>query len=119
MPGRIQRNARTRFSRGLSTAAADPGIAAALRSLGLLDVLSSMPAVSPVARLALKARAKSGLMVVHNHTFNTTIRDEPDQGHKNVDAARNPRTHKGQRDCDEVKDRRELSLPITPYGSSQ
>jgi len=31
----------TRISHGLSTAAADPGMSTALRSVGLLDVLSS------------------------------------------------------------------------------
>ena len=35
-----------------STAAADPGMSAALRSVGLLDVLSSTPAGPSVARLA-------------------------------------------------------------------
>jgi hypothetical protein len=34
----------TRISHQLSTVAADPGMAAALRSIGLLDILSSMPA---------------------------------------------------------------------------
>jgi hypothetical protein len=34
----------TRISHQLSTAAADPGMSTALRSVGLLDILSSMPA---------------------------------------------------------------------------
>jgi hypothetical protein len=41
----------TRFSHQLSTAAADPGMFAALRFLGLLDVLSSTLAEPSVARL--------------------------------------------------------------------
>jgi hypothetical protein len=40
-----------RISRQLSTAAADPGMSTALRSVGLLDVLSSTPAESSVTRL--------------------------------------------------------------------
>jgi hypothetical protein len=39
------------FSKQVSTAAADPGMSAALRSVGLLDVLSSTPAEPSVARL--------------------------------------------------------------------
>jgi hypothetical protein len=34
----------TRISHQLSTAAADPGMSTSLRSVGLLDILSSMPA---------------------------------------------------------------------------
>jgi hypothetical protein len=34
----------TRISRQISAAAADPGMSTALRSVGLLDILSSMPA---------------------------------------------------------------------------
>ena len=41
----------TTIADNLSTAAADPGISTALRSVGLLDVLSSTPAVPSVARL--------------------------------------------------------------------
>ena len=41
----------TRISHQLSTAAADPGMSTALRSVGLLDVLSSTPAEPSVARL--------------------------------------------------------------------
>jgi hypothetical protein len=41
----------TRISHQLSTAAADPGMSAALRSVGLLDILLSMPAGPSVARL--------------------------------------------------------------------
>ena len=41
----------TRISHRLSTAAADPGMSTALRSFGLLDVLSSTPAGPSVARL--------------------------------------------------------------------
>jgi hypothetical protein len=33
------------ISHGLSTAAADPGMSTALRSVGLLDILSSMPSI--------------------------------------------------------------------------
>ena len=40
-----------RISHGVSTAAADPGMSTALRSVGLLDVLSSTPAGPSVARL--------------------------------------------------------------------
>ena len=40
----------TRISHKLSTAAADPGMSTALRSLGLLDVLSSTSAGPSVAR---------------------------------------------------------------------
>ena len=41
----------SRISHQLSTAAADPGMSTALRSVGLLDVLSSTPAEPSVARL--------------------------------------------------------------------
>ena len=41
----------TRISQQLSTAAVDPGMSTALRSVGLLDVLSSTPAEPSVARL--------------------------------------------------------------------
>ena len=40
-----------RISHQLSTAATDPGMPTALRSFGLLDILSSMPAGPSVARL--------------------------------------------------------------------
>jgi hypothetical protein len=40
----------TRVSHQLSTAEADPGMSTALRSVGLLDVLSSTPAGPSVAR---------------------------------------------------------------------
>jgi hypothetical protein len=40
-----------RISHQASTAAADPGMSTALRSVGLLDVLSSTPAGPSVARL--------------------------------------------------------------------
>jgi hypothetical protein len=63
-----------RISHGLFTAAADPGMSIALRSVGLLDVLSSTPAEPSVARrlakrriharlrrLATKSREKCGL----------------------------------------------------------
>ena len=61
----------TRFSHGLSTAAADPGMSTALCSVGFLDVLSSTPAESSrrapciharLRRLATKPREKSGFM---------------------------------------------------------
>jgi len=42
----------TRIIHEASTAAADPGMSAALRSVGLLDLLSSTPAAPSVARLA-------------------------------------------------------------------
>jgi len=49
-----------RISHGLSTAAADPGMSTALRSVGLLDVLSSTSAGPSVARLvSTPARAAS------------------------------------------------------------
>ena len=60
-----------RISHGLSTAAADPGMSTALRSVGFLDVLSNTPAESSLrapcihARLrrpATKPREKSGLI---------------------------------------------------------
>jgi hypothetical protein len=38
-----------RIWRQISTVAADPGMSTALRSVGLLDILSSMPAGSSVA----------------------------------------------------------------------
>ncbi len=41
----------TRISHQLSTAATDPGMSTALRSVGLLDVLSSTSAGPSVARL--------------------------------------------------------------------
>jgi hypothetical protein len=41
----------TRISHGLSTAASDPDMSTALRSVGLLDVMSSTSAVPSVARL--------------------------------------------------------------------
>jgi len=41
----------TRISHQISTAAADPGMSTALRSVGLLDILSSMPAGPSFARL--------------------------------------------------------------------
>jgi len=60
----------TRISHRISTAAADPGMSTALRSVGFLDVLSSTPAESDrrapcihahLRRLAAKPRAKCGL----------------------------------------------------------
>ena len=57
-PERQQQNAKlflrellARISPQLSIAAADPGMSTALRSVGLLDVLSSTPAEPSVARL--------------------------------------------------------------------
>jgi hypothetical protein len=41
----------TRISHQISTAAADPGMSTALRSVGLLDILSSIPAGPFFARL--------------------------------------------------------------------
>jgi hypothetical protein len=41
----------TRIIHETSTAAADPGMSSALRSVGLLDVLSSTPAAPSIARL--------------------------------------------------------------------
>jgi anaerobic glycerol-3-phosphate dehydrogenase len=46
-----KRCSQARFSHGHSTAAVDPGMSA-LRSLGLLDLLSNTPVGSSVARLA-------------------------------------------------------------------
>jgi hypothetical protein len=48
----LQSLALTRIIHEASTAAADPGMSAALRSVGLLGVLSSTPAGPSVARLA-------------------------------------------------------------------
>ena len=48
---RLHTRGLTRISHQLSTAAADPGMSTALRSVGLLDVLSSTPAEPSVARL--------------------------------------------------------------------
>jgi hypothetical protein len=62
----------TRISHQLSTAAADPGMSTALRSVGLLDVLSSTPAEpsrrapcshARLRRLATKPGEKCGLMI--------------------------------------------------------
>jgi hypothetical protein len=50
-----------RISHRLSTAAADPGMSTALRSLGLLDVLSSTPAGPSVARRLAKRRIHARL----------------------------------------------------------
>ena len=60
----------TRISHQLSTAAVDPGMSTALRSVGLLDVLSSTPEApssrapcihARLRRLATKSGEKSGL----------------------------------------------------------
>jgi len=48
---RVEAASLARTSRRPSVAAADPGMFTALRFLGLLDILSSMPAVPFVARL--------------------------------------------------------------------
>ena len=62
-----------RISHQVSTAAADPGMSTALRSVGLLDVLSSTPAGSSrrapciharLRRLATEPGEKCGLMVL-------------------------------------------------------
>ena len=47
----VQISSLTRIIHEASTAAADPGMSTVLRSLGLLDVLSSTPAGPLVARL--------------------------------------------------------------------
>jgi hypothetical protein len=44
----------TRISHQISTAAADPGMSPALRSVGLLDILSSMPAGPSFALAGLR-----------------------------------------------------------------
>ena len=55
-----------RISHQLSTAAADPGMSTALRSVGLLDVLSSAPWFHAcLHRLATKSGEKSGLVQAH------------------------------------------------------
>ena len=51
----------TRISHKVSTAAAQPGMSTALRSLGLLDVLSSTPAGPWVARWLAKRRIHARL----------------------------------------------------------
>ena len=57
----------TRISHQVSVAAADPGMSTALRSLGLLDVLSSTPAGPSVARLvSMPACAASRQNLVRN-----------------------------------------------------
>jgi hypothetical protein len=53
----------TRIIHEASTAAADPGMSAALRSVGLLDVLSSTPAAPSVA-LAGKRQMRLASMPV-------------------------------------------------------
>jgi hypothetical protein len=58
MPGL---DALTRISHGLFTAAADPGMSIALRSVGLLDVLSSTSAEPSVARRLAKRRIHARL----------------------------------------------------------
>ena len=56
-----------RISHQISTAAADPGMSTALRSVGLLDVLSSTPAAPSVARLvSMPACAASLRNLVRN-----------------------------------------------------
>ena len=49
--GKMKSKSLARISHKVSTAAAQPGTSTALRSLGLLDVLSSTPAGPSVARL--------------------------------------------------------------------
>ena len=49
-----------RISHQPSTAAADPGMSAALHSVGLLDVLSSTSAGPSVARLGARPRIERG-----------------------------------------------------------
>jgi hypothetical protein len=77
-----KRKALTRISHQLSTAAADPGMFTALRSVGLLDILMSMPAGPSVApagklpdapciharlhRLATKSGEECGLDIFFN-----------------------------------------------------
>jgi hypothetical protein len=69
--GRFFPGVLTRISHRLSTAAADPGMSAALRPVGRLDVLSSTPAApsrrapcihARLRRLATKSGEKSGLI---------------------------------------------------------
>ena len=68
----LERQVLTRISHQFSTAAADPGMSTALRSVGFLDVLSSTPAESSLRapciharlrRLATKTGEKCGLIV--------------------------------------------------------
>ena len=54
---RVFKVALVRISHQLSTAAADPGMSAALHSVGLLDILSSMPA-GPSFALAEKRQMR-------------------------------------------------------------
>jgi hypothetical protein len=51
--------------------------------------------------------------------LNPSIWNEPDESYERVYAAGNPWTHESQGDCDEVKHRRQLSLPVTAYRSCQ
>jgi hypothetical protein len=57
----------TRIIHEASTAEADPGMSAALRSIGLLDVLSSTPAGPSVARLASTPVCASSLRTFMNN----------------------------------------------------
>ena len=53
------------------------------------------------------------------NTLNAPIRNEPDECNGCIYAAGNPWTHESQWDCDEIKHRRELPLPITADSSGQ
>jgi hypothetical protein len=57
----------TRIIHEASTAAADPGMSTALRSFGLLDVLSSTPAVPSVARLVSTPVCAASLQTFMNN----------------------------------------------------
>ncbi len=57
----------TRIIHEASTAAADPGMSAALRSVGLLDVLSSTPAGPSVVRLVSMPVCAASLQTFMNN----------------------------------------------------
>ena len=56
--GAVHRHVLARISHQVSPAAADPGMSAALRSVGFLDVLSSTPAESSRRAPCIRARLR-------------------------------------------------------------
>ena len=56
-----------------STVAADPGMSTALRSLGLLDVLSSTPAGPSVARLVSMPACAASLRIFMNNAGQLSV----------------------------------------------
>jgi hypothetical protein len=63
-----------RISYQLSTAAADPGMSTVLRSVGLLDILSSMPA-GPSVTLAIKRQMRFVSMPVCTASLQKLVRN--------------------------------------------